>query len=253
MRALHAEFLKLFTTRLWLWLVLVVGAITGALVLLITLNIDPDSIGDANHDVAEFTTGLAPIAYVVAATIGIIGITGEFRHQTVTPTLLSVPQRAVVVAAKLFVHLLFGALLGAVFVLVLGGIAAPVLSGKGVDVSLSDSAVSQSLLGSVLVCGLFGIFGVGIGTLLRNQVAAVVSTILYLFVLENILVAIKHVQTAYPYLPGGAARAVLLRDHSDLPSTVHLLDAGQGALVLAAWALGLAVLGSVLTLGRDIT
>lgn len=252
MRALSAEFVKFFTTRLWLWLVLLVALLTGLLVTLITVNVNPDFSGDAARNVAEYTTGLAPIAYVVSATVGIVGITGEFRHQTITPTLLGVPQRAVVVLAKLFVYLLFGGVLGTIFVLVLGGISQPVLSGKGIDISLSDDPVSQSLLGTILVTALFGIFGVGIGTLLRNQVAAVVTTILYLFVVENILMVIPHVQSAYPYLPGGAAKAVM-DPRSPVPDTVHLLTSGQGAVVLAAWALGLAVLGSVFTLGRDIT
>jgi ABC-2 type transport system permease protein len=251
-RALSAEFVKFFTTRLWMWLMLLVAALTGLLVALITANAPPDFEGDAGRNVAQYTTALAPIAYVVAATIGIVGITGEFRHQTITPTLLGVPQRAVVVLAKLFVYLLFGGALGALFVLVLGGISQPVLSSKGIDISLSDDPVAQCLLGTVLVTALFGVFGVGIGTLLRNQVAAVVTTILYLFVVENILMVIPHVQGAYPYLPGGAAKAVL-DPESPVPDSVHLLTSGQGALVLAAWALGLAVVGSVLSLGRDIT
>lgn len=252
MRAFNAEFVKFFTTRLWLWLVLLVTALTGLLVTLITINVDPGFSGDAGRNVAEYTTLLAPIAYVVSATIGIVGITGEFRHQTITPTLLAVPQRAVVVVAKLFVYLLFGAVLGTMFVVVLGGISQPVLSGKGIHLSLSDDPVAQSLLGAILVTALFGVFGVGIGTLLRNQVASVVTTILYLFVVENILAAIPHVQKAYPYLPGGAARAVM-DPQAPVPDAVHLLSTGQGALVLTAWALGLAVLGSVFTLGRDIT
>lgn len=251
MRALSSEFLKLFTTKVWIWLLIVVAALTAGLVTLIVINV-PDDVSNVDQDIAEFTTVLSPIAYVVAATIGIIGITGEFRHQTITPTLLSIPQRALTVFAKIVVFMLFGALLGVIFALLLGGIAQPVLSGKGYDLSLSDDVVSQALMGAVLVSALFGVIGVGLGTLLRNQVATVVTTILFLFVIENILMAIKHVQSIYPYLPGGAAKAIMAPS-IDVPDGVTLLDSSQATLVLAAWAVGLAVLGSITTLGRDVT
>jgi hypothetical protein len=253
MRSVRAEFTKLFTTRLWLWMILVVAGVTGLLVtLIITTAVDPGSVSDPESQVVAFTVNLAPIAYLVSVITGIIGITGEFRHQTITPTVLSTPRRVSVVAAKFLVYLIFGAILGVVFVLALGGVGAALLAGEGVSVSLSDPAVSQALLGTVLVCAMFGVLGIGIGTLLRNQVAAVVTMILYLLIVENILLAIRHVQDAYPYLPGGAARAVLLDGGTSIAG-VDLLGSGAAMLVLAAWALGLAVLGSFLTLGRDIS
>ncbi|HEY9390000.1 MAG TPA: hypothetical protein VIR27_09580 [Mycobacteriales bacterium] len=253
MRALRAEFTKLFTTRLWLWLILVVVAITGSLVaLIITTAVDPSSVSDPEAEVVAFTVNLSPIAYLVSVITGIIGITGEFRHQTITPTVLSTPHRPVAVAAKLLVHLLFGALLGAIFVFVLAGTGAVLLAGQDISVSLSDPTVMHAMWGSVLVCGLFGVLGIGIGTLLRNQVAAVVTVVLYLLMVENILLTIRHVRDAYPYLPGGAARGLLLDGGTSLAGG-DLLGSGQATLVLAVWALGLALLGSFLTLGRDIS
>lgn len=251
MRTLSSEFLKLFTTKLWLWLLLIVAVVTGLLVALITGNA-PDDVTNADSDVAEFITLLSPIAYIVTTTVGIIGITGEFRHQTITPSLLSMPRRAMIVAGKIVVYLLFGALVGTVFVVVAGAIAQPVLSSQDIHLSLSSDVVSHSLTGTILVSALFGVFGVGIGTLMRNQVASVVTTILYLFVVEGILSAVKQTKGAYPYLPGGAAHAIIDRA-ADAPDGVTLLHTGSATLVLVVWALGLAIVGSVLTLGRDIT
>src|SRR4029453_8337272 len=47
-------------------------------------------------------------AYIFAMILGITGMTGEYRYQTITPTFLATPRRARVVVAKLLAHLVVG-------------------------------------------------------------------------------------------------------------------------------------------------
>jgi hypothetical protein len=258
MRALRSEAVKLFTTRLWLWLGVTLVGLTGVLIFLIV-----NSVEDADEEfygpdfsveeMAEMVTFTSAFAYAIAAVLGILGLTGEYRHQTITATLLAVPRRLDVLRAKLVLYGIVGGVCGLLFSFVVAVVALPMLDGKGYDISLSDGVVAGSLSGVVLVSALFGMLGVAIGALLRNQALAITATIIYLFVVENILLIVESIADYYPYLPGAAARAVTFENvELDGDSPIDLLSAGQSAFVLLAWVLGLALIGWLITLRRDV-
>lgn len=258
MRAFNAEVVKLFTTRLWLWLTATVVGLTGFFTFLVVR--DKDSIDEefaslvSPADVANDITNLALIAMVISVVFGIIGLTGEFRHMTITPTFLSVPQRPLVVLAKLVLYFVVGGVVGLFTTVIIAVIAFPILDGKGYEFSVGDDFIMDIFRGVVLVCALFALLGVGMGALLRNQVFAVVATILYLFVIENLLLISEGVRTSiYPYLPGYAAKTLIFEGFDYGFDDIDNLTSGQSGLVLAAWAVGLAVVGSIVTLSRDVT
>ena len=83
---------------------------------------------------------------------------------------------------------------------------------------------------------------------MRNQVAAVVGSLAYLFVVEQLLVALR--PGVGRWLPGGANAAVL--QLGDVATTRgDLLPPWGGALLLVAYAVVLSVLAARLTLRRD--
>lgn len=96
-RLIAAEVRKLATTRLWLWLLLASVAITALYAgLLIGFSDDPDTwtlpLSTPHGQRTLFATaagGAAPLA----AVLGAVGITGEFRHRTATATFLATPRR----------------------------------------------------------------------------------------------------------------------------------------------------------------
>ncbi|MBW0009633.1 MAG: hypothetical protein JO063_05855 [Pseudonocardiales bacterium] len=96
---------------------------------------------------------------------------------------------------------------------------------------------------------IYGPLGVGIGALVRNQVAAVVGLLVYLFVLDRVLTAIPALQPVTRYLPGPAGDALTGGTLPNFP----LLPAWAGGLLLAGYALVLAALGARFTLRRDVT
>lgn len=249
--ALRAEVRKLTTTQVLLWLT----------VLAVVLCLGLASLGSG---FAEETPGGRPFElvlnfilgfpYLMAAILGVIGITGEYRHLTATPTFLSVPRRGTVVTAKLVVYLMTGLLLGVLCIGATIALAAPWLSARGFTVDLGADSTVRIIIGGIIATAIYGIFGVGVGALLRNQVAAVVGLVIYLFVAEPILSAIPKVQSAYPYLPGGAASALTqTTDPNAQGSGYTLLEPWQGGLLLLAYGLVFAILGSWLTVRRDVT
>lgn len=248
--ALRAEVRKLFTTQVWFWMALLAGGLTLLVSCLIAGLSNPD---DGGEPLQALLNAAINFGYVVSAVLGVIGITGEYRHLTVTPTFLSVPRRATVIASKLALYLATGVALGVLCIGLAVAVAAPWLSARGIETHLGESSTIRIMVGGVITVAIFGIIGVGVGALLRNQVAAVVGIILYLFLIEGILSAIPKVQEAYPYLPGGAASALISTTDPNVQSPTDLLDPWAGGVLLLAYGLVFAVVGWWLTTRRDVT
>jgi hypothetical protein len=98
-----------------------------------------------------------------------------------------------------------------------------------------------------LVLVVYTVIGVGLGALLRNQVGAIVGSLVFLYVIEPIVAGISAIQGAYKWLPGGAAQAITTNFQAP-----DLLQPWQGLLLLLGYGLLAALLGTVLAVRRDI-
>ena len=124
------------------------------------------------------------------------------------------------------------------------------LAAKDVDVVLSGTDLTRTLVGVALEVALYAVLGVGLGCLMRNQIAAIVGFVVYLFVLGPILSGVPATSEVAQYLPYQAGNAL-----GRLTSSVDGAMLGQlaGGLVLLAWALAFAALGTRVAIRRDIT
>ncbi|GAB2486523.1 hypothetical protein [Jatrophihabitans fulvus] len=242
-----AEFLKVRTTQVWFWLLLAAMAVSGLLVVGGIASQQSLAGDDVPNLFASSATG-----YVVTFVLGVLGVTTEFRYQTITPTVLITPSRWVVVTAKMITYAVLGVLYAAAAVIVQLAIALPWLSSRGVDVDFGDGDVQRAIIGVFAVLALFGIIGLGVGALLRNQIVAVVVGIVFLLVLQPIIGAVPGIKHVFPYLPAGALNAILISGDRDF-NGVTLLPVWGGVVALLLWAFVPAILGSALTLTRDIT
>ncbi len=142
-RLIKAEFRKLVTTRLWLWLLLASAAwAAGYCGLAISLSQRPGGLtpplASAAGQHALFAIGAggaAPLAAILAAA----GVAGEFRHRTAAATFLATPRRAQVIAAKLVTYLLAGAGYALACCAVSAALALPWLAARGIHVSLAGN------------------------------------------------------------------------------------------------------------------
>jgi ABC-2 type transport system permease protein len=252
-RLVRSELRKLLTTQVWFWLLL------GALALS-ALGVVGQVLTDGSADnpgprlvTAEGQRNLfaqSSAAGVFVAILAIIGMTGEYRHLTVTPTFLGTPRRTLVVIAKLITYTLVGLAYSVLCAVLVVAMAKPWLAAKGIPVSLTDNRIPLVLLAAVVAVAIYGIVGVGIGALVRNQVAAVVLTLAFLFVVEPLIGNIPWVRDhVYKFLPGGAAAALT---QTTQPNAT-LLEPWQGGLLLAGYGIAFAVLGALTTVRRDVT
>jgi ABC-2 type transport system permease protein len=246
----RGEFRKLATTKLWLWMlvlgVTLCGATTGAAIGFA----EPGPLGLNTAAGQRTVFAQASATLLVVGILGIVAVTGEFTHQTATPTFLATPRRGRVVLAKLITYAAAGlgyAAAGTVMVL---AIALLWLDAKEVDFVLSGTDLGRSLVGVALEVALYAVLGVAIGCLMRNQIAAIVGFVAYLFVVGPILSGVPATTDLAQYLPYQAGNAL-----GRLTSSVDEAMLGQaaGGLVLLAWALALAALGTRVAIRRDIT
>lgn len=266
--ALRSELRKALSTRMW-WLLglVLLGylAFLGA-VMAFSLTTDPTAMtgglgSDTELDgltIAKTVYTLAvSLGYVFPLVIGALSMTAEFRHETITPTLLAEPRRGVVLGAKLVVGAVFGALYGVVGTLgaVLGGL--PFLLAKADGAHLDDRGVLTDLVFSVVAMAIWCVIGVGLGTLLTNQVASIVVILAFTQFVEPILriglVVVDPLEGAQKFLPGAAAEALAGSSLYSSTGVLDLLGRGSGALVLLAYAAVFALLGRYTTLRHDVS
>jgi ABC-2 type transport system permease protein len=248
-RLIRAEFTKLTTTRLTYGMAAAMAAFAVLIVAASATGVEgapPLSADSLPAFVAAPTKLLAGAALL----LGILGMTGEFRHQTVTQTFLITPDRGRVVAAKLVAYPLAAIALALATLAVTAAVAAGWLAAKGITPSLLDArhgrALGHVLLGAVLTAGLCGLVGVGVAALVRNQVAALVGTLVWVLVVEGLLMSLLHAPSLGKWLPSAAAAALTNQPGAHLSRLA-------GALLLAGYALALALAGTRLVVRRDIT
>lgn len=251
-RLVRAEFVKLRTTQVWFWLLLAtvaVGALLAVAAVAPSDGIRTEAEAGDLFAIFGFTPG-----YIIVFVLGVLGITTEFRYQTITPTVLQTPSRWSIVTAKMITYALTGAFYALCALLAEAAVGIPWLSAKGVSVDLGDSNVRHAIIATFGVIALYGIIGLGVGALLRNQIVAVVVGIIFLLVLENIILAIPKVKEVWIYTPEGAKAAVLYTNgDKNVTDSTDLLGTWPGVLVLLLWAFIPALVGAAYSMNRDIT
>ncbi|MFI0796177.1 ABC transporter permease [Micromonospora rubida] len=195
MNLVRSELLKIRTTSTW-WIFGLISLPLWALALLFNwLQTDALAGGgfdDVPADQADqiqamqsadslaaniFTNGQF-FGLLIVMLLGIIVVTSEFFHQTVTTTFLTVPHRTAVMVAKLVA----AAVLAMLFWLVTTALnlvfGALVLNNVGIDTHLGSGAVWRAIGLNALAYLLWSVLGVGIGVLIRSQIGATVTGIL---------------------------------------------------------------------------
>jgi ABC-2 type transport system permease protein len=245
-RLIGAEVFKLRSTRTFYGLVL--GAI-GLVLLIVILATATSHKGDVN---LRDAIGISGFAQVFALLLGIICVTSEFRHGTVTPSLLIVPDRVKLTLAKLGAALVVGLALGIVATGLDALIASAILGARDIPKEITGSEALKMVIGGIVANGLYAALGVGVGAIVRNQVGAIVGSLVYLFILENLLTIAKPLRDPVAkYGFGGLGNGLTgtASPDADHPP-LHQIPAG---LLLAAYCAVLLIIGCMLMRRRDVT
>jgi ABC-2 type transport system permease protein len=244
-RLVRSELLKIRTTRLLLWLGLLVLALE---VLVISLHVAQDSLSSLREPRNQRDiVSIAAISALISLILGIVASAGEFAHGTIGQTFIVAPVRERVVGAKIAAAALVGAALGLVSCAFAWGFGALLLRARSVPIHLTTGTSLRVVLGTIVAAALTGAFGIGFGALLRRQTAAIVIALVWLLVGEPLLgVAGSGVQR---YGPGHVVASVVEAGNQNS----ELLGFGAGLAVGLVYVAAAGLLGGGSLRLADIT
>ncbi len=174
---LRAELIKLRTTRTFVVLTAATLAISLLVVVLTTTIQDEWTEDDARDLFTSDFTGLFILL------LGVMGMAGEWRHRTITSTVLAAPRRLRLLSAKTISYAVAGITISLIVTVTIMAIGTLILSARDLPTAgLGDLA--DVLWRNLVVAAYLGAFGVCIGGLIRNQIVAIVGLLLLMFAIE---------------------------------------------------------------------
>jgi ABC-2 type transport system permease protein len=243
---LQAELVKLRTTRTFLALTSVAVGTSLLITVLVALLTEPTE-ESVLTDV--FTSDTSSLFILVLA---VVGISGEWRHRTITSSLLAAPDRIRFLAAKTVAFAVAGLVLSLLISLAIAVAGFAILSARDLPTPGLGELAGQ-FARNALVAAMLGAFGVGIGALVRNQVVAIVGVLAVSFVVEPALVALApDVGRFGPFGALPTAAQGLDPEDVGMPGEVDLPAAGVAVLLLLAWIGAAFAAGGALLRHRDL-
>lgn len=252
-RVALSEWTKLRSVRSTRWALLVTLLFIVGIGLIACLVFESRWPHLSPHDRSHFRPLRANLAGVNLAqlAIGVLGvlvITAEYSTGMIRSTFSAVPKRLPVLWGKAMVFgtVVFVVSLPAVFIVFFIGQA--ILSGQHINIAISHPGVVRALFGAPLFLTVMGLFGLGLGAIVRNTAGGIAALAGIVFVLPPLLgiLPTSFTNTVDPYLPSNAGGAIWTINPD--PGT---LAPWAGLAVFAAYAAVAIAIAAVLMVRRD--
>jgi len=257
-RMLRSERIKLTSTNTW-WIVAIVIIVSTAIALSFNLFAAATDLSaalystDAPADAIDVVTSGQYAGALCIMLLSILMIANEFRHQTATATFLATPKRTTVIAGKFTMAMLLAG--GIWFVTEFVDLVSATLFYQhhhGMAL-LKSAPVERAIVVNLMIYLLWAAFGVGIGTLIRSQIGATITSLLIyttgVYVVEAIAYLFyltvwhsHHVYQVLILIPGFAGGVAM----SPGRTTFHGVSFfwWEGAIVMVAYGAAMIAIGT---------
>lgn len=249
-RILDAEWTKIRSVRSTVWTLTAMVVVSVGLTAAICFGVAGElGEGGENESPGSFVLWGLLFGQIAALALGVLIATSEYSSGMIRATLAAVPRRPAVIAAKAMV-------LGAIL-MVLGALTsfASYLAGnffldrEGFGLALDDPGVLRAIVGGGLYLAVLGIFGLGLGVLIRHTAGALTTGIALIFVVGNLVGLIPGAigEWLNKLMPGNAGSEIAMVESFD----PNRLEPWVGFSVFAGETLLLLVIAGLLMSRRD--
>jgi Uncharacterized protein conserved in bacteria len=241
---LRSEWTKLRSVRSTVWLL--GGTLLLTVGLGVLLPVIGSNVGRLASDPVTLSLSGTTFASLLTAVLGVLVMSSEYRTGMIRTTLLAVPRRGRVLAAKAIV------LTVVVLVLTLGALLPTFLVGQAIlgerGVGLGEPEVLRAVVGAALYLAACALFGLGLGALIRHTAGGVVAVFMLLVLLPQManLLPDGWGEQVYRFFTSNAGQQVLLRKPAP-----GLLEPWAGFGVFCAWVAVALAAAAVLLHRRD--
>ena len=256
-RLLHSEWTKIRSVQSTLWSLLAFVVVAIGFSTLIAAVIEHNWNSPGNHPnharlltdptAVIFGAGLG-LGQLAICVLGVIVITSEYSSGTIRASLLAVPHRIPMLAAKSLVFAVIDFVVSAIAIFVVFFITTAILRSH-VSISLSQPGVTRAVIGAILYLTVLGLFALAVGGLIRHTAGAIAIVIATVIVVPPLVSLIpgtiaNHI---HGYLPTVAGQ--LVAQTSQQPGDV--LSGWQGFGVFCLWTVVLLAACGWLLIRRD--
>jgi hypothetical protein len=250
---LRSEWTKIWSVRSTAW--------TLAVLVILGIGLDTliagvsaarwSTLGAANRQAfaarGVFGPGLT-FAQLPVSVLGVLVITTEYTTGMIRSSMLAVPRRTPMLAAKAAVFSAVAFVAGELLAFVSFPIAQAII-GSRVPESLGDPVTARAALGTGLYLALIGLFSLAVGVVVRHTAAAITAVVVIFVVVGDLSQLIpgtvgKHINA---YMPANAGILVTYVHQQ----ASNLLSPWQGFGVLCLWTAVLLAAAGFLLARRD--
>ena len=239
---LSSEWTKIRSVRSTVWTLIIFVVLTIGLTALFTWLTVSHWTGP--HAAArDATISADPVSFILGAglglgqlvicVLGVLVMTAEYSTGVIRASLLAVPRRLWMLAAKCVVFAALLIVVAEVIVFCSFFVGSAILHSR-VPVALSDHNVTRAVVGAGLYLTVLGLFSLGIGGILRHTAGAITTAIGVVFVLPILSGLLPSSWGAHinAYLPEQAGTVI----GKAYATSGQLLSAWEGFGVFCIWA-----------------
>jgi ABC-2 type transport system permease protein len=252
-RVIRSEWTKLRSVRSTYWSLLIALLLIVGIGILVCVIFNARWPHLAPHERANFKPLRANLAGVNFAqlaigVLGVLAITAEYSTGMIRSTFSAVPKRLPVLWAKTIVFATVAFVLTLPAVVIVFFIGQAILSGQHINISISHRGVVRALVGAALYLMVMGVFGLGLGAILRSTAGGISALAAIVFVLPPIigLFPASFANSVTPYLPSDAGGAVWT-----ITPDPNTLAPWTGFAVFCGYAVASLLVGAILMVRRD--
>jgi ABC-type transport system involved in multi-copper enzyme maturation permease subunit len=252
-RVFRSEWTKLRSVRStrWSFLVAFIGLIgIAAIATTVVSHHWPHmSPGDrASFHPLEINLVGVQLAQLAIGVLGVLVMTAEYSTGMIRASMTAVPKRLPVLWGKAVVYGLTTLALMVPAALLAFVVGQGILSGRHIDIAFTHPGVARAVIGAALYLTVIGLFGLGLGAIVRNTAGGIALFAGILFVLPPLMNVLPTSwnNAASPYLPLEAGQAIM----SITPGS-HL-SPWVGFGLLCAYTAAAYVIAALLLRRRDV-